>query len=90
MITTKTTITFTCDGCGTKAESNSVSSLPREPYRAWARIVWEQDAGFDYHGSPWANRVNTRDHALTVCPACADAMMAPIEKARGARGLGTT
>lgn len=88
MITTKTTITFTCDGCGVKAESNSASSLPREPYRAWARIVWEQAAGFDYHGSPWANRVNTSDHALTVCPACADAMMAPIEKARAARGMG--
>jgi RNase P subunit RPR2 len=88
VITTKTTIILTCDGCGTKAESNSASSLPQEPYRAWARIVWEQDAGFDYHGSPWANRVNTKDHTLTVCPTCADAMMAPIEKARAARGLG--
>lgn len=75
MMTTKTTKTWTCDACGAREQSES---LPRpRAYRSWARIKWEQDDGFDYHGCPWANRVPGEGY-LDLCDVCADAVYAVI------------
>lgn len=75
---TETTTIYTCDACG----CTSPTQRPRA-YCAWARLRWEQDAGFDSHGAAWCNRV--QGGHIDLCPDCADAVMAVIERKREGR-----
>jgi len=65
--TVETKITWTCDRCGTQKDGGK--GKPSTADDAWSYLRLDQDAGWDFHGHPWAPRM--RDKVL-LCGKCTE------------------
>jgi len=66
-----------CDRC--KAERMG-KSYPTTESDNWGKLKIDQNAGFDCHGAPWAQRMR---EPLLLCGGCLEEVIATINKCLG-------
>ena len=66
-----TAFSWKCDSCG-KVITTTKNSKPSSHSDAWSYVKVDQDAGWDYHGSPWAPRLSK---AVLLCGSCTEKVM---------------
>lgn len=74
------TTTWTCDMCGKRIVAPSPPADASDP---WARVTWDQPAGFDYQGVPWAPRMR---EPMDFCGACAEVVVTFINATKARKG----